>query len=89
MIESMYLNDIYQPLDAKAHEISDLFHCPVGWFNGHYRRDTSGGTTEAMLEGIRKSAEETIFFSFTFPFDISPGDMQEFVDFLRANGFFY
>ena len=150
------LNEIYRSLDAKAREISALFHRPVGWYNGHYRKGESGtyekdyypipevtipalcdveigldgitvttkltrsaalsydyaeiaaydfevygvedylndfrtpdGTTEAMLERIRKSAEATIFFSFTFPFDTSPADIQTFVDFLRVNGFFY
>ena len=36
------LNDIYRKLDQKARELNTLFHCTVGYYNGHYRKGESG-----------------------------------------------
>ena len=36
------LNETYKKLDNKAHEISKLLRCPVGYYNGHYNKGESG-----------------------------------------------
>lgn len=41
-MERSELNEIYRKLDEKAREISELFHCAFGYYNGHYHRNESG-----------------------------------------------
>ena len=41
-MDRLQLNEIYKKLDQKVHEINVLFHCPVGYYNGHYRKDETG-----------------------------------------------
>ena len=41
-MERSQLNEIYRELDAKARAIGRTLHCPVGYYNGHYRKNESG-----------------------------------------------
>lgn len=50
---------------------------------------TVGSTIDAMIEKIMKSAEENIFFSFSFPYEVDSCTVCEFVRFIYAEGFFY
>lgn len=36
------LNEIYEKIDKKAHEISEIIHCPFGYYNGHYYKNQYG-----------------------------------------------
>ena len=49
----------------------------------------AGDTTNDMIEKIKRSKEETVFFSFYFPFDVAPSVVYEFVNFIGEKGFFY
>ena len=48
-----------------------------------------GDTINKMLEKIKSSQEQHIFFSFYFPFDVSASVICEFVKLIRNEGFFY
>ncbi len=50
---------------------------------------TKGQTFEQLKENIRKSSEQEIGFSFTFPEDIDVGKICEFVSLLQSEGFYY
>ena len=50
---------------------------------------TAGNTINAMIKKITKSNEESIFFSFYFPYETDPNGICEFVEFIHTNGFFY
>lgn len=41
-MERHQLNEIYRKLDKKAREIGKQLQCPVGYYNGHYRKNESG-----------------------------------------------
>ena len=48
-----------------------------------------GDTISGMIEKIKASKEENIFFSFYFPFEVSANIVSEFVNFIGKEGFFY
>ena len=50
---------------------------------------TEGDTIDTMVEKITKSEEESIFFSFYFPYETDPNSICEFVNFIHTDGFFY
>ena len=49
----------------------------------------AGDTITAMIEKIKSSHEENIFFTFYFPYETASSSVCEFVDFIREEGFFY
>lgn len=48
-----------------------------------------GNTIADLLENVQKSMEETIGFTFYFPYESDGGTLYEFVKFLHAEEFFY
>ena len=48
-----------------------------------------GDTISGMIEKIKESKEESVFFSFYFPFEVSANIVSEFVNFIGKEGFFY
>ena len=49
----------------------------------------AGDTISEIKERIRKSQEQNVFFSFSFPFEVASDVVREFVNFLGGEGFFY
>lgn len=49
----------------------------------------AGNTIDTMIEKIRESQEENIFFSFYFPYEVASNSICEFVKFIKTEGFFY
>lgn len=50
---------------------------------------SAGDTVETMLEKIRASEENAIFFSFCFPCEAAAEDIGKLVSFIQREGFFY
>ena len=48
-----------------------------------------GDTISGMIERIKASKEENVFFSFYFPFELPANVVREFVDFIGKEDFFY
>lgn len=150
------LNEIYEKLDKRAHDICNRLHCSFGYYNGHYIKNErgeyemdyfpipvievkgvcdielglniisitakltrakaveydyekirkynfeaygvedylndfflAGDTIESMIEKIRKSNEENIFFSFYLPCDVDASAVCDLVNIITGEGFFY
>lgn len=49
----------------------------------------AGDTVETMLERIRASEENAIFFSFCFPYEAAADDIEKLVRLVQKEGFFY
>lgn len=49
----------------------------------------AGDTISGMVDKIKASKEENIFFSFYFPLEVSAGVVSELVNLLSREGFFY
>ena len=49
----------------------------------------AGDTISSMIEKIKASKEENVFFSFYFPFEVSACIVSEFVNFIGKEGYFY
>ena len=155
-VERKQLNEIYKKLDDKAQDINKLLHGVLGYYNGHYHKNTAGNyerdyfpipvisvkglcdveielnqisittkltrkkaisynfekvksyhfeaygvenylddfyfegnTISSMIEKIKASKEENVFFSFYFPLEVSAGIVSEFVNFIGKEGYFY
>ena len=48
-----------------------------------------GDTINDMVEKIKNSREQHIFFSFNFPFEVAASVVCEFIKLIRNEGFFY
>ncbi len=48
----------------------------------------AGDTTSVMIDKIKASREENIFFSFCFPFEVTADIVCSFVNFIGKEGFF-
>ena len=46
-------------------------------------------TIDTMIDKIMKSNEENNFFSFYFPYEVTPDTIYDFVNFIQKEGFFY
>ena len=49
----------------------------------------AGDSVCNMLDRIKRSNEQNIFFSFYFPFEVTVDDVCKFVEFIKKEGFFY